>query len=138
MLFERINRKQSYKDSQEMKNVSGFFYVHTHTKDNKRLLRLICSLSLQFKMKSNIYLPQSYKSAANRLKSACLHYVTKTGCKYSTLLNIVLQFKKVLQYNQVCKFAIRPKNCIGLGATERFRVKTDRTIRAQCGRTIQG
>ncbi len=97
---------------------------------------LICSPSIQFKMQSNTYIPQRYKSAANGLKSTYLHYVTKTGCKYSTLLNIELQYKKVLQYNQVCKFAIRPKNCIGLGAPERLRVKTARTTGVQCDRTV--
>jgi hypothetical protein len=75
-------------------------------------------------MQSNTYTPKSYKSAANRLKSDYLHYMAKTGRKYSTLFNIVLQFNIA----QVCKFAIRPKNYIGLGATERLRVQTDRTI----------
>ena len=78
-------------------------------------------------MKSNTYIPQRYKSAANKLKSGYLHYVTKTGCKYSTLYNTVLQCNKV----PGCKFAIRPKKYIGLTATERLRVQYDRTVTSE-------
>ena len=101
--------------------VTGFFYVH---KDAKRP---ICGLSIQFNMKSNTYIPQRYKSAANGLKSAYLHCITKTGCKWSTL------YKTVLQCNKVpgCKFAIQPKNCIGLRPPERLRVQYDRTVTSE-------
>jgi hypothetical protein len=53
---------------------------------------------------------------------------------------MVLQYKKVLQYNKVpvCKFAIQPKNCTGLNTVERLRVQYDRTIGVHFGRTIQG
>lgn len=89
--------------------------------------RAICRLSLQFKMKSNTYIPHRRKSAANGLKSTCLHYVTKIGYKDSTL------YKTVLQCNIVpgCRFAIQLKNCIGLGATERLRVQYDRTVTSE-------
>ena len=96
--------------------------------------KTIYSLFKPFKMKSNTYIPQRYQSAANVLKNACLHYVTKTGCKCSTLYKTVLQCNIV----QVCKFAIQPKRYIGLKATERLRVKAARTTGVHVGRTIQG
>ena len=78
-------------------------------------------------MQSNTYIPQRYKSAANGLKSAYLRYMAKVRYKYRNMLNIVLQCNKV----PGCKFAIRPKNCIGLGATERLRVQYDRTVTSE-------
>lgn len=90
-------------------------------------------------MKNSTYIPHSYKSVANGLKSAYFHYVTKTGCKYSTLHNKVPQYNIVPVCNIVpqcnivpgCKFAHRPKNCIGLTATERLRVQYDRTVTSE-------
>lgn len=42
----------------------------------------------------------------------------KIGCKYSTLFSAV----------PGCKFAVKPKNRIGLNTTERLGVKVNRTI----------
>ena len=94
--------------------------------------KAIYSLFKPFKVKSNTYISQRYKSATNGLKSAYLRYVTKTWCKCSTLYKTVLQYNKV----QVCKSAIQPKKYIGFRPTERLRVKGDRTTWVHQDRTI--